>query len=322
MNFWTALPRPFTALAPMEDVTDTVFRRLVADVGAPDVFFTEFIRARELFHTRNKYAKQRIRFDPGELKTPLVAQIWGIEPDMFLKAAALIKDMGYSGVDINMGCPEQKITKGGACSALINTPSLARELILAAREGAGTLPVSVKTRLGFKKKITEEWVGFLLSQELPALTLHGRIAAQMSEGPAEWDEIALGVNLRDQMGKPTIILGNGDLFSTQDLILKQKSSGVEGLMVGRGIFKDPYIFRKDEPHRSFLEAPAVEKISLMAKHVKLHQEVWGDAKGYDILKKFFKIYTLGFEGDLELRDKLMQTHSHGESLSLLREWKC
>lgn len=304
----------------MEDVTDSVFRRLIAQEGAPDVFFTEFIRARELFHTRNKYARQRIYYSPEEKSHPLVAQIWGVEPEAFYKAAVLIREMDYEGIDINMGCPEQKIVKGGACSALINTPALARELIMAAREGAGPLPVSVKTRLGFKKKTTSEWAGFLLEQDLPALTVHGRIAAQMSEGPAEWDEIAAVVKLRDEMGKPTLIIGNGDLFTPEALIERHRESKVDGLMVGRGIFSDPHIFRKDSPHTPFSAAPEVEKIHLMERHVRLHQETWGDAKGYDILKKFFKIYTRDFPGDLELRDQLMRTHTHDESLLVMKQW--
>ena len=195
----------------MEDVTDTVFRRIVAHCGAPDVFFTEFTSADGLCSVGYDAVAHRLRYTEAE--RPLVAQIWGIHPDTHMKAARLAVEMGFDGIDINMGCPVKKIVKTGACSGLIENPTLAREIYLATREGAGDLPVSIKTRCGFRSWRTEEWTGFLLELEPVVLTVHGRIARDESKYPADWDQVARVVTLRDQMESPTIILGNGDVTS-------------------------------------------------------------------------------------------------------------
>jgi tRNA-dihydrouridine synthase len=242
VNFWNTLPVGFTVLAPMEDVTDTVFRRLIGLWGAPDVFMSEFINSTELVHSKRRFAKQHAYLDSKELadlQRPLVAQIWGNEPEDYRQAIPRLLEAGFVGIDINMGCPAVKVVRRGSCAGLIDHPAQAGELIQAAQEACAVAPVSVKTRLGVKEKKTHEWAGFLLSRNLAALTIHGRIAAQMSEGEADWDEIASVVRLRDELGSTTRIIGNGDLRSREDLARRQKQSGVDGLMVGRGIFYDP-----------------------------------------------------------------------------------
>ena len=336
-NFWSRLPGPFTVLAPMEDVTDTVFRRVIARRGAPHVFMTEFVHAAELFHVKRKYARQRAYIDPAEaadlrLGTPLftaegkparpalVAQIWGNDPEAYRKAVPALLERGFDGIDINMGCPAHKVVRRGECSGLIDRPSLAKELILAAREAAGSAPVSVKTRLGVKTRKTEEWAGFLLELDLPALTIHGRIAEQMSEGEADWLAVRVVRELRDRLGKTTRIIGNGDLFSAEDLDRRHAETGVDGLMVGRGIFRDPDIFRPGRPHVPFETVSWAERRSVMVEHIEEHRRVWAGQKGYDALKGFFKVYTRGPEAYLVLRDRLFQTRGHDEALAVIAAW--
>lgn len=324
MNFWSSLPPGFTVLAPMEDVTDTVFRRLIALWGPPHVLMSEFINTTELLHTKRRFAKQRAWIDPLELrlrgpgKAPapfLVAQIWGNEPEDYRKCVPRLLEAGFRGIDINMGCPAVKVVRRGSCAGLIDRPALAAELIQAARESAGSAPVSVKTRLGVKTRKTEAWASFLLELGLPALTIHGRIAAQMSDGEADWDEIAKVVKLRDAAGVATRVIGNGDLFQREDLPIRQAQSNVDGLMVGRGIFRDPLLFRTDE--RRFSQVPPAEKVAMMELHIREHQRVWAGQKGYDMLKSFYKIYTRDWEGGETLRDALNQTRSWEAALAVL-----
>jgi tRNA-dihydrouridine synthase len=335
-NFWSRLPRAFTVLAPMEDVTDTVFRRVIARRGAPHVLMTEFIHTAELFHVKRKYARQRAFIDDAEaadlrLRTPLfadgvparpalVAQIWGNDPDAYRKAVPALLERGFDGIDINMGCPAHKVVRRGECSGLIDRPALAKELILAAREAAGDAPVSVKTRLGVKARKVEEWTGFLLELDLPALTVHGRIAAQMSEGEADWTAVRTVRELRDRLGKTTRIIGNGDLFSADDLDRRAAETGVDGLMVGRGIFRDPDIFRPGRPHVSFETSSWAERRTVMVDHIEEHRRVWGLQKGYDALKGFYKVYTRGPDVYLDLRERLFQTRSHDEALAVIAAW--
>ena len=202
-GFWDNLTRPITALAPMEDVTDTVFRRIVVRCGPPDVFFTEFTNADGLCSRGRDAVIHRLRFTEEE--RPIVAQIWGNNPEHYRTVCSQIRDMGFDGIDINMGCPVRKIVKTGACSALIDNPPLAREIIIATMEGAGETPVSIKTRMGFTKRRTEEWSSFLLDLKPAVLTMHGRIAKDMSDVPADWQEIGKVVRIRDATGSNTLI---------------------------------------------------------------------------------------------------------------------
>lgn len=320
-NFWSGLQRPIRVLAPMEDVTDMVFRKIVASCGTPDVQVTEFTSAEILNSARPERALQRLVFDPAELAIPTVAQIWGSSPEAFYRAAQRIAAMGFHGIDLNMGCPVKKITRRGGCSALIAHPDLARELLFATREGAPELPVSIKTRLGIKTQITEEWCGFLLEQKLPVLTVHGRIAAQQSEGEADWAEINRVVKLRDQVAPDTLILGNGDVFSRELIDSRIRESGADGVMIGRGIFRDLAIFAHDAPHLPFPDFPISAKLDILARHVRDYRDAWGKTKNFETLKRFFKIYTVNFEGELELRDRLMRIHSYDDALTTLAQWR-
>ena len=202
-----------------------------------------------------------------------------------------------------MGCPEKSVVKRGMCSALINNPPLAAEIIQAVKEG-GQLPISIKTRIGFRKIQTEEWLGFLLKQDLEALIIHGRTVSEMSKVPAHWDEIAKTVKLRDQINPKTLIIGNGDIESYTDGLEKIKTYGVDGVMIATGIFKNLWIFEKTgKSHNLTLE----ERLNQLLKHTKLFVDTWGNTKSFAILKKFFKCYLSDFDGAAELRAKFMDT---------------
>lgn len=311
-SVWKRLPRPIKILAPMEDVTDTVFRRIVASYGRPDLFFTEFTSADGLFSPGRDEVIRRLQFTQEE--RPIIAQIWGNKPENYRKAAIFCRDLGFDGMDINMGCPVPKIVKMGACSALMNDRVLASELVLAAKDGAGSMPVSVKTRLGFRRTETEEWAGFLLSLNPAALTIHGRTAVQQSKGAANWDEIGKVVQLRNSMSAETVIIGNGDIKNLYDLLQKYELYGVDGAMVGRGIFEDLSFFNPGKGE--WRDSPA-RRLSALAKHLRLFYETWGDKRSYGIMKKFFKLYVNGFAGAAQLRVKLMETENIYEALEFL-----
>lgn len=317
MNFWQSLPKPFTVLAPMEEVTDVVFRSLINDLGRPDVFFTEFTNCEGMQSKGRESVGHRLKFN--ENQQPVVAQIWGSKPDTYFKTAQEIVEMGFSGIDINMGCPVLKITNHGSCSALIKNPALAVELIAAVREAVdGKIPVSVKTRVGFNKTETEAWCGLLLDQNLDALTIHGRIAKELSKFPADWTEIQKVVEMRNSKNLSTIVIGNGDVESLEQVKQKHIETGVDGVMIGRGVFKDPFVFN---PDKSIKDLDLHERFALLLKHANLFVDTWGNKKNFHILRRFFKIYVSDFDGVSEIRTKLMQTNNLEDVLAIGREYQ-
>jgi tRNA-dihydrouridine synthase len=217
-SVWNTLQKPFFVLAPMEDVTDTVFRRIVGRHGAPDLYVTEFTNTDALTSKGERIAMQRLRFEESE--RPIIAQIWGIHPKSYYESAKKIATMGFDGIDINMGCPQRDVIKSGACSALIRNHKLTKEIIEATKDGAGDLPLSVKTRIGFSEIQTEDWCRFLLEQNLAALTIHARTVKEQSLVPAHWEEVTKVVALRDKINKQTLIIGNGDVIDRADGLKK------------------------------------------------------------------------------------------------------
>lgn len=313
-NFWENLPQPFTVLAPMENVTDFVFREIVSlYLPKPDVLFTEFTNVDAL--TSAGFEKTIPRFKFSSTQKPIVAQIWGTKPENYFKSAKIAKDLGFDGVDINMGCPVKDVVKTGACSALIENPNLAKEIIKATIEGAKNIPTSVKTRIGVREVITDTWVPFLLEQKICALTIHGRTAKQMSEGEANWDEIKKAVEIRNKMKVKTLIIGNGDVESYKEVTDKHNIYGVNGVMIGRGIFKNPWVFEKEEKEHSI-----EERFKILIDHIKLFNNEY-PGKNIDVLKKFFKIYIKNFDGAVDLRNKLMQTKEVNEILQILERYQ-
>lgn len=312
---WNKLPHPFLVLAPMEDVTDMVFRQIVADCAAPDVFFTEFTNVDGMLSVGAKAVMHRLRVAPLR-QTPLVAQLWGTDPEKFAQATRLVLDAGFEGVDINMGCPDKTVMKKGACAGLIGNVERVGAIIAAVKREAGNMPVSVKTRLGVKTIQTEEWIGFLLSQGLDALTIHGRTVAELSEVPAHWDEIGKAVQLRNRLGSPTLIIGNGDVLSYSEAQHKYKEYGVDGVMIGRGIFKNLYIF---DAEKDFTMFSRKEKLEHLLRHITLFHETWGTTKHFAIMKKFYKIYVSGFDEASELRMQLMTFTNAQETIEFLKK---
>jgi tRNA-dihydrouridine synthase len=215
-----------------------------------------------------------------------------------------------------MGCPVRKVVGRGQCSGLIKNPKLAAELIAAIRQSVPDLPLSVKTRIGFSKIETKDWIGFLLQQNLDALTIHGRIATRMSKDPANWEEIGKSVQLRDHSNKDTIIIGNGDIKSREDALEKTKTYGVDGVMIGRGIFTDLWIFNKDY---QTAQVPLKEKLTMLLYHIELFEKTWGKTKDFNLLKKFYKVYIADYPGASEFRQKLMELHTFEETKKILEE---
>lgn len=285
----------------MEGVTDVVFRQVVTGLPRPDVLFTEFTNADGLCSLGKKATLPRLQFTPEQHL--IVAQIWGTHPGTIEESARLCQELGFDGVDINMGCPDRAVMKSGAGSALINNPPLAKEIIAAAKAGASNIPVSVKTRIGVNTVTTESWISFLLNQNIAALTVHGRTAKQLSDVPANWEEIGKAVQMRNEIAPHTFLIGNGDVMSFSQAVEKHDTYHVDGIMIGRGIFSNPWVFEKSltEKIRS-----KEEFISLLKTHVQLFEQTWGDTKNFDIMKKFFKMYVNSFDGAKELRIKLME----------------
>lgn len=313
--FWQKLNKPFTALAPLDGVTDVAFRQIITEIGKPDVLFTEFTACAGILSSGSSHVAENLLFSIKE--QPIVAQIWGHDPSQFYTVAKKLKKMGFAGIDINMGCPIKKIIKNGACAALIQNPDLAVDIIRATQKGAGDLPVSVKSRIGNKDESIDDWIGVLLKQNLPALTVHLRTVSEMSKPPAHWEYMPRIIKLRDKLSPSTLIIGNGDIDSLSDIDLKYKQYGCDGFMVGRGIFKNPWLFNKAI---DIEKVTISERIELYLLHIEYFTK-WKKGKNFSLLKKFAKTYISNFEDASDLREKLMNTKTLEELKSLLLDYK-
>lgn len=309
---WKDLPRPFTALAPLDGVTDVVFRQMVVEIGKPDVLFTEFTPVEGYISRGKERVERNFLFNPEQ--QPVIAQIWGIVPEHFYETAKALQKMGFAGIDLNMGCPERTVIKNGACSALIKNPKLAGEIIQATKEGAGELPVSVKTRIGFNEETIDAWINFLLKQDIAALTVHLRTVKEMSQVPAHWELMPKIKKLRDEIAPETILIGNGDLVSLEEIQEKFATYDIDGFMVGRGIFANPWIFNQAEANK---EHSVEKRIALYKKHIELYAKTFGDGKHFASLKKFAKTYISNFPGASEFREELMQAKKIQDLLNTL-----
>lgn len=309
-NFWAELQRPFFVLAPMADVTDAAFRRMIAKYSSPATFvtYTEFVSADGLCLAPEEGRAKLMRdLLFTEAERPIVAQFFTANPAHMEKVAALASELGFNGVDINMGCPAGPVMNQGAGAELIKNPDLAVELIAAAKRGAPNLPVSVKTRLGYNTDALEEWIPKLLSAEPVVLTLHARTRKDMSKVPARWERVKRAVEIRNELGSKTLIVGNGDVKNMKEALARVAETGADGVMIGRGIFGTPWLF--DLRSRTYTTA---EKLRIAVEHTKLFEELLGDIKSFAIMKKHFKAYVEGFPGAKELRMELMETTSAKE----------
>ena len=304
--------KPIFILAPMDDVTDTVFRQIIAYLSPPDEFFTEFVNVDGLQSPGREQVIKKLKYTSTD--KPLIAQIWGRKPENYEKTASELVDMGFDGVDINMGCPVKTVTKNGCCSALISNRELAKEIIDSTKRGLkGRLPFSVKTRLG-QNEIDYSWIEFLLRQDLDRLTVHARTVKEMSKVPAHWDAILEVVRLRDEISPKTQIILNGDITSIKQGSELAKKYNLDGVMLGRGIFRDPLLFSGNNSWESYSKK---QKIELYIKHIKLFRKTWGESRKVHVLNKFCKIYIEGFNGAKEFREQLMAAESYDELLKLL-----
>lgn len=367
MSFWTQLQQeaqktatPFFALAPMADVTDAAFRRIIATYGKPQVLWTEFVSADGLMHPKGREKLLR-DLEYSEIERPIVAQLFSSNPENMRAAAKLCAELGFDGVDINMGCPDRAIEKQGCGSAMIKTPERAVEIIRAAKAGiedAGkTIPLSVKTRIGYNRDELDTWIPILLAENLDAFTIHARTRKDLSKVPANWDYVRRVVALRDAQAPHTVILGNGDVSDMLDGVTKARATRCEGIMIGRAVFGNPWLFntstqikKRGSWNRNFIlrllpnhwakrlmgdsrytisDIPLKEKLRVMVEHTRLFEELLGDAgpngpagrvKNFAVMKKHYKAYTTGFRGAKELRIKLMETKNGDEVEQIVKRF--
>ncbi|MDT2752005.1 tRNA dihydrouridine synthase [Enterococcus thailandicus] len=314
-NFWAELPKPFFILAPMEDVTDVVFRHVVQAAGAPDVFFTEFTNSDSYCHPDGRQSvRGRLTFTEDE--QPMVAHIWGDKPEFFREMSLGLAEMGFKGIDLNMGCPVPNVAGHGKGSGLILRPEVAAELIEAAK--AGGLPVSVKTRLGYKDIAEmENWLSHVLAQDIANLSIHLRTREEMSKVDAHWDLIPQVLAIRDRVAPQTLITINGDIPDRQTGLQLAEKYGVDGVMIGRGIFKNPYAFEKEPRAHS-----SKELLDLLHLQLDL-QDQYAELVPRSIvgLHRFFKIYVKGFPGAGDLRARLMNTKTTDEVRKILERFE-
>ncbi|HDH3902000.1 TPA: tRNA-dihydrouridine synthase [Staphylococcus aureus] len=314
-NFWSELPRPFFILAPMEDVTDIVFRHVVSEAARPDVFFTEFTNTESFCHPEGIHSvRERLTFSEDE--QPMVAHIWGDKPEQFRETSIQLAKMGFKGIDLNMGCPVANVAKKGKGSGLILRPDVAAEIIQATK--AGGLPVSVKTRLGYYE-IDEwkDWLKHVFEQDIANLSIHLRTRKEMSKVDAHWELIEAIKNLRDEIAPNTLLTINGDIPDRKTGLELAEKYGIDGVMIGRGIFHNPFAFEK-EPR----EHTCKELLDLLRLHLSLFNKYEKDEiRQFKSLRRFFKIYVRGIRGASELRHQLMNTQSIAEARALLDEFE-
>ena len=318
-NFWEKLPRPIIALAPLYDVTDAAFRQIIAkygkparpgERGGPDVMFTEFASADGLVHpVGGAKVRELLKFTAAE--RPIVAQLFTSRPEKIREAAALCAELGFDGVDINMGCPDKTIGKQGCGADLLKNLPLAQELIRAAQAGAPNLPISVKTRIGYNKIEIEEIVSALLAAKPAAITFHLRTRKEMSKVPAHWEVMLRIMELAK--GSEAVILGNGDVATPAEAREKTSQYGCDGVMIGRGIFGNPWLFSERTPDLK-------ERLSVLREHIELFDKLHGGEKNFAVMKKHFKAYLANLDNISELRADLMAAGTVAEAIQILKRF--
>ena len=311
-SFWSTLPKPFFVLAPMEAVTDVVFRHVVSRAGRPDVFFTEFTNATGWVHAGDKAIGGRLIKTDDE--SPIVAQLWGADADAMEALATHCASLGYDGIDINMGCPDKAAVKSGGGAGMIRTTENAYAVIAAAKKSG--LPVSVKTRLGYSfVDEWREWLGGLLQQDLEVLTIHLRTKKEMSKVPAHFELIPEIVALRDELSPGTLLIINGDIRDREHGMELVRDFAVDGIMIGRGVFANPFVFDTAQSNDGDMMQ---RKLNLLRFHLDEYDRYAEQThRPYETLKRFYKIYIRDFDGASELRDTLMHTKNTDEVREIL-----
>lgn len=300
MSFLKKLPRPFFVLAPMANVTDAAFRRIIAENGKPDLMYTEFVSANGLMSPGQSVLLKDLLY--SEVERPIIAQLFTADPEKLFLAAQLIKKLGFDGLDINMGCPDKNVMKQGAGASLIKNPTLARELIKAAKAGAPSLPILIKTRIGDTKNTLSTWLPELLAEQPAVITVHARTRKELSKVPARWETVKEAVDIAQ--GSGVLIVGNGDVVDIADGRNKAKITGCDGIMIGRGIFGNPWLFNLQ---KKLEDITVADRLTIMIKHTELFIKLLGETKSFHIMRKHYKAYAHGFDGAKELRVELMKT---------------
>ncbi len=313
MSYLDKLPKPFFILAPMANVTDAAFRRIIAKYGKPDVMYTEFVSANGLLSPGREVLLKDLLF--SEVERPIIAQLFTADPEKMYGAAKLIQELGFDGIDINMGCPDKNVMKQGAGACLMKNPRLARELIKAAKLGAPNIPLSIKTRIGDTKNTLTDWLPELLAEKPEMIIVHGRTRKELSKVPARWETIAEAVEIA--RGSGTLIVGNGDVVDLTDARAKAKQTGCDGVMLGRAIFGNPWLFNVE---KNIDEISIAEKLQVMIEHSTLFMQLLGDVKSFHIMRKHYKAYAHGFDGAKELRIELMKTENVLEVEKIVNEF--
>lgn len=326
-SFWNNLPKPFFVLAPLANVTDVVFRNFILEYSRPDVLWTEFVSADGLCHPKGREVLLKdLEFREGE--RPIVAQLFTANPKHMYEAAKLCAELGFDGVDINMGCPDKNVMKQGAGAACMKDAELAKQLVLSAMEGvkasSNEIPVSVKTRLGFNEDNLEVWLRELLSVNPAAITLHARTKKDMSKVPARWARVKRAVEIRNEMNSKTLIIGNGDVVDMADAQAKVAETGCDGVMFGRAIFGNPWLFdgaRSGGTATDKKEITVNGKLDVALHHTELYTEYYGNTKSFELLKKHYRAYINNFPLAKELRADMMMAKSYDEVKSIVEVFK-
>lgn len=316
-GFWGALQKPLFVLAPMADVTDCAFRKLIAKYGKPDVTWTEFVSADGLASRGRESLMIDLKF--SEAERPIVAQLFGSNEASMEAAARLCAELGFDGIDINMGCPDRSIEKSKSGAYCIKDPKLAKKILDAARRGAGALPVSIKTRIGYNS-VEWDWIKEVLSWRLPLVTFHLRTRKEMSLVPAHWDIMPKIIEFRNTISPETLVLGNGDVADIGDAKRKCVETGADGAMLGRAIFGNPWLFSNSRELGGSQRVDIAEKLTVMLEHTKLFLEMLGEHKNFAIMKKHYKAYVNGFPGAKELRVELMEAATYEEIEKLTNDF--
>lgn len=301
-GFWATLPTPFFALAPMVGVTDAAYRRLLASYGKPHVLWTEFTSADGLCGPERATWLPALAYTATE--RPIVAQLYGANPATMERAAALVAALGFDGLDLNMGCPDRTVEKRGAGAALSRHPAQAQALVRAAQRGAPGLPISVKIRLGYARDELDTWLPALLETAPAVITIHARTRQEMSAVPARWEAIARAVAIREALGSPTYLIGNGDIRTLAEARAKAQVTGVHGVMLGRAILENPWVFRAHQHAGAFSGAA---RLQLLREHTHLFTATYGTSKPFAVLKKYYKAYVTGWAGAAAWYPHLMAT---------------
>ncbi len=322
---WQKLPQPIFGLAPMDGVTDHIFRTVVYRYGPPDVMFTEFVSVEGLSR-RIPALFNDLKYEKNE--RPMIAQIYGYEPEAFKASVKIVAELGFDAVDINMGCPAKSVVHSGGGAALIKECPHAKTIIKTCgetlkgifEETGKLLPLSVKTRLGYEKKMVKDWIGQLLDcKELSNISIHGRTLKQAYTGEADWEAIAEAAELAKGSGKT--ILGNGDVKNLQDALERIQKYKVNGVLLGRASYGNPWLFREKERYRkgqneSEKTISTETKITALLEHAKLLWE-HKDPRQFIQIRKHCGWYIKGFDGAAELRNKLVRVSTYPELEEIL-----